>query len=545
MTHVLTTERLPWRTLSIDDATIHWAQDEASARLIEQALAGSESIPPAKRWEAISEKLRALDAHFAIIIDRPDGVFISADTVRSIPVFYTPAPFLASNCARTLHKNMKRPKLSDTGLLEFKMSGYCLGDHTLFEGLNQVLPGEFIWFDKRSGNIERFRYFQYYPIEPETFDSTAMLECIDESLNSITRNIIERAGDSAIVLPLSGGWDSRLLLAKFHQWNAPRIITFSYGPRGNYEAMAAREIAAILNVPWIDRTTHNGRNAKRLFRELERSECMRFADGLSSIPVMEQYETLATLKREKLIPEDSFIVNGQTGDFVTGGHIQQAFMAPETGFDDVFEWIMNKHFGLWTHLGPQANQETLRKRIVDTMGEHFNHLDTPWKLASAYESWEWQERQSKYVVNGQRLYEYFGYSWALPLWRPAFMNLWAEVPMRDRFAQGLFSRYLYRYNYENLFPEGDRSESRRAFGLWEQYRENILKSVRFTMGQKAASHLLKFSACWGHYRNLYDLLGMFYVAPRISKCTIPPQGRGFIALLVDLWLRENHFSKVL
>ena len=44
--------------------------------------------------------------------------------------------------------------------------------------------------------------------------------------------------------------------------------------------------------------------------------------------------------------------------------------------------------------------------------ENFEEKDS----RKLYERLEFINRQSKYVINGQRLYEFFGYEWRLPLW---------------------------------------------------------------------------------------------------------------------------------
>ena len=70
--------------------------------------------------------------------------------------------------------------------------------------------------------------------------------------------------------------------------------------------------------------------------------------------------------------------------------------------------------------------------------EYLNNLNK----AQAYEFWEWQERQSKYIVNSVRSYEFHGYSWRLPFWSMKFVQFWRETSLNSKYDQSLYKDYL-------------------------------------------------------------------------------------------------------
>ena len=74
-------------------------------------------------------------------------------------------------------------------------------------------------------------------------------------------------------------------------------------------------------------------------------------------------------------------------------------------------------------------------------------------MADLYEKWEYEERQIKYVVNGQKTYDFWGVDWFLPLWDSEFVKFWTSVHKRHRYKQNLYKEYLSDWNYKNLFKK--------------------------------------------------------------------------------------------
>ena len=62
-------------------------------------------------------------------------------------------------------------------------------------------------------------------------------------------------------------------------------------------------------------------------------------------------------------------------------------------------------------------------------------------LADLYEKWEYEERQIKYVVNGQKTYDFLNINWYLPLWESEFVKFWTSVDKKYRFRQNLYREY--------------------------------------------------------------------------------------------------------
>lgn len=54
------------------------------------------------------------------------------------------------------------------------------------------------------------------------------------------------------------------------------------------------------------------------------------------------------------------------------------------------------------------------------------------------ECFNWQERQSKFIANSVKCYEYFGFEWRIPLWDNEIADYWMRVPARCRYGRNLF-----------------------------------------------------------------------------------------------------------
>ena len=70
--------------------------------------------------------------------------------------------------------------------------------------------------------------------------------------------------------------------------------------------------------------------------------------------------------------------------------------------------------------------KSLEKKI-DELRNHKEYRNG--KLEDIYEVWEYQERQVKFIIQGQRVYDYFGFDWYLPFWDASVVRFWSEMPI--------------------------------------------------------------------------------------------------------------------
>jgi asparagine synthase (glutamine-hydrolysing) len=343
--------------------------------------------------------------------------------------------------------------------------------------------------------------------------------------------MVERANGRRIKLPLSAGLDSRLLACGLHEANYDNLEIFSYGLPGNWEARGAKEVAKKLNMPWKLITTSRN-EARQVFWSETRKSYSNFSDGLSSLPNFQEFFPVNKMYQSGDITEDSIIINGQTGDFISGGHITSALLKPNANVRTLLDTIINKHYALWKNLMTKSRVERIEEKVLELLGVNLDTVLTVDELASLYERWECEERQCKWVINGQRVYDFFGCDWQLPLWDVELVNFFQKVPNHLKLDQRLYKLWLKRWNYKHLFKEFNPVVWR-----WPGTALAVVplaKSAEFILGKHAKERCYEVFGYWNHYTE------HFAPYPYREYYKASKDVRNNISLNVRTWANENN-----
>ncbi len=487
---------------------------------------------------SILKFLRTQEGNFSFLIENEKLIYFAVDIISSYPIFYTKTKksIKISNSAKELKKVLKSEKICDDSLVEFYLSSYISGSKTIFKNLKKIEPGQLAIYNKSSNSLIKKSYFDYSPKTKVrlTNDINKHFENLDKIIDKIFSKIIKESKNRTIWVPLSGGLDSRFILSKLVSLGCTNLYSFSYGPKGNYEAQQAKKVSSILNVPWIFVKT-GSRQARNLYLSKERNRYWDFSSGYYSLPSMMEFEAIYKLKTKNILDKDSIIINGQTGDFVTGGHIPLIFKDIIKS-EDLVKFIIKKHYSVWKSDLTLISTEIIKNKIFKYLNLKKNQVLSLNEFASLFEKWEWYSRQSMSISGGQKLYDFYGYSWRLPFWDINLVNFFMNLPIELRKNQSLFKAYLKNYNYKNLFLNYE-SESRR----WKIGQLLFLRPISFILKILGFNNqkLYQYFSYWSHYHNQYSFYGIKFFFKHIGKAVVPPEARGVIALGVQAWLEEN------
>jgi hypothetical protein len=177
--------------------------------------------------------------HFIVVLHRDGRTILLPDRLAARELLIDPARGCVATSLLALARLNPAPRLRRQEVYEFVFSGVTLGNATLLDGVQRLGVNE--WICLESGptvrSISR-------PICPPERSGTRD-ELVARNLDGLLRYAGELGalfGDR-IRLALSGGYDSRLLLALFRRVGViPQL--FVYGPPTHPDVVLARRIAA-------------------------------------------------------------------------------------------------------------------------------------------------------------------------------------------------------------------------------------------------------------------------------------------------------------
>ncbi len=183
-----------------------------------------------------------------------DTTYLISDRFGTHPLYYTinNNRFLFASEVKALLKDNIQKKIDFQGIGELFSFGHLFGFKTLFENIHQVPPATIVKYKQNS--IEKSAYW-VYPYSENAYHqqkiskkkSDELQEELGQILITATQQQSSHSGE--ILLPLSGGLDSRYVAALYHHNGARNLSTYTMGPNDSEDQVYATQVANMLGFP--------------------------------------------------------------------------------------------------------------------------------------------------------------------------------------------------------------------------------------------------------------------------------------------------------
>jgi len=323
--------------------------------------------------DAFISLLERLNGFFAVVQLTETVCRIAVDQIRSIPVFYGICDGLSyvSDDCHWVQQRVRNDPTNEVARAEYLHLGFVTGSDTLCPDVKQCLAGEatFIKESDRKPDWRHHRYYLYRHEPPKRRSTHEYISDHQRVLEGVFRRLIAKADNRTIVLPLSGGYDSRLVALMLRMLKYTNVVAFSYGRPGNVEAHYSEQVAADLGMEWKFVPYSNGMWAE-WYHSRERVRYQQYNGSLSSIMHVQDCPAIWQLLRDGDIPPDSLVVPGHTGDFVAGGRSSYApdlYNSDKLDRDRIIDASINYHYSLWPD---RFIDDPMRRSMTERLRQH-------------------------------------------------------------------------------------------------------------------------------------------------------------------------------
>lgn len=433
--------------------------------------------------------IQKLNGFYSIIHKLPSITFAACDQIRSQPLFYikNESKIIISDYYENLIKDNHHITSNEFSRAILCASSFTIQSDTLTNEIKQIEAGQLIAIDS-NGAIESFNHYKFWH-EDSITDTQYLKNELDRCFKTSIDRLIDFSNGRMIIVPLSGGYDSRLIVSELRLRNYDNVICFSYGKKGNKESEYSKSIASDLEYPWlfVEYTDDKWKNA---WFSKESDSYLKLGCNGVSLPHVQDWLAIRELINKGLIPKDSVVVPGHSGDFVAGSHIpNNVFTEKKLKKTNLIDSIVYKHHSCSNSLNGTSHLIELKKRLNDFIT---THDDTAESFANYYELWDWRERQAKYIANSIRVYDFYNLDWWMPLWDRQFISFWHNVPLNLRRDRKWFIQFInerYKTATRNFTPKqlGNAGDSIKTVSIIKKIIKSILPESIVLKSRRAAS----------------------------------------------------------
>jgi asparagine synthase (glutamine-hydrolysing) len=393
----------PWAVTG--DLAVKGYAFHAGVKLLREEALLQYILDNLRQGQDLPELLKNLNGIYSVILTRAGNTYLFSDKSRFFPVFFRLVPeFMISDEPESLI--LKGDEVNETAFEEFRYSGYVTGSDTLISGIQQVPAGELLTITADL-KVDRMRLFSYRVRPAELRCDQDPVGEMAEAFEKAADRFILSIGDATPVLPLSGGYDSRLIACLLKARGYNHTICFTYG-RKTTEVEISGRVARLLGFTWhyVNYETLPGNWLAAHDEEFQKY--YQYASRLTSMFYLQEFPAVLYLVSNGLIPKNSVFLPGHSGDLLGGSQFAKVFPV-NLQYKQIATLLVRSKYANYP---PQRTLvKAFRTRLKVTLGQREDFLAT-----SIFEDWDIREKIAKFIFNSSQVFTFFGYQVRFLFW---------------------------------------------------------------------------------------------------------------------------------
>lgn len=377
------------------------------------------------------ENVASLNGVFSFVFQTNGQLFLYSDKSRFFPIFYNidKEEVNISDDFYRLKNEIGYFEFEPTAKAHFLAIGFTPGNKTLIKGIKQVKPAEMLSINTKDT--------QSHSLYKHAITSNDILQTPYSKLKERAKSSIDTAfdrffkliGNSPVLLPLSGGFDSRLIGAMLKDYGFKDVTCFTFG-RPTKEVEISRKVAKELDFDWhfIEYTNKltSSYKSNNSFQEY-----VKYASRGNSMFYLQEYPAMQELKRKGLLEKGSYVIPGHAGD-VNGGSMITKTYPLNINRKKLVSYLIKKRF---IHSKLNRVEQNLIRYELDSCFAKNQDIDyIPYSLL---EEWEYLERLPKYIFNSSHVFDFFELRPIFPFWDKDLVEFFKLLPFEYRQYQKL------------------------------------------------------------------------------------------------------------
>ena len=460
--------------------------------------------------------IKSLNGAFSIVIKQDNSYYLITDIIASFPILYV------HNKTHTLISddinNFTNSKLNENNIEELLSLRVCSNNKTVYNDIFQV-PTSTITIISNNKPIQEIKYFTYKCEEIINKKEEVIFKEMYKLYQNAVRRLIAFANNRTIVVPLSGGYDSRLIAYHLRENNYNNVICYTYGNRTkNPEYQTAKKVADYLKYPLYFVEYRHKEMQRKYYDKREYKKIADYFGRGKSIPVIQEYFAIDNLIKNGIINQDCVVAPGYLGDFLAGLEISNDELIKDehNTTNNLKEYILKHSYRFYSF--NEDTKKYFEKEISKSINSNLNNKQIETKeIANMLEIFDLNERESKYIANAVRAYEYYKMKWYIVYSDKELMEYFRNINYKDKADRKQYIRYVEKYYKELL----DYAPIAQIYGKNKKVSKNII--IRNLNRIK-----IMYSTYYNHYINLYGFLKLkdylkHYLHKRTSVISIMGQ----------------------